>query len=91
MAYHFAFTFIETFLHLVKPIYNLPMSKEKKQFIERDKEIELEEVKDDQPVKDHYDFPWKSFLIVFGVLITLIIVCVIVILCNGGFFQWSKN
>ena len=68
------------------------MNKEKKEFIERDKEIKLEEVPDNsEPVKDHYDFPWRSFLIVFGVLITLIVVCVIVILCNGGFNQWSKN
>lgn len=65
------------------------MAKQKKEFIEHDKEIELEEVQDtNEPVKDHYDFPWKSFLIVFGVLITLIVVCVVVILCNGGFNQW---
>ena len=65
------------------------MAKEKKEFIEN-KNPELEEVQDDEPVKDHYLFPWKGFVIVFGVLITLIIVCVIVILCNGGFNQWSK-
>lgn len=63
--------------------------KEKKEFIEH-KNPELEEVEEGEQVKDHYSFPWKGFLIVFGVLITLIVVCVIVILCNGGFDQWSK-
>ncbi len=65
------------------------MAKEKKDFIEH-KNPELEEVPEGEQAKDHYSFPWKGFVIVFGVLITLIIVCVIVILCNGGFNQWSK-
>ena len=63
--------------------------KEKKEFIEH-KNPELEEVEEGEQVNDHYSFPWKGFVIVFGVLITLIVVCVIVILCNGGFDQWSK-
>lgn len=65
------------------------MAKEKKEFIEH-KNPELEEIPEGEQTKDHYSFPWKGFVIVFGVLITLIIVCVIVILCNGGFNQWSK-
>ncbi len=65
------------------------MTKEKKEFIEH-KNPELEEVPEGEQPKDHYSFPWKGFVIVFGVLITLIIVCVIVIMCNGGFNQWSK-
>ena len=65
------------------------MEKKKKEFIEHDKEIKLEDAPSDgAPLKEHYDFPWRSFIIVFGVLITLIIVCVVVILCNGGFNQW---
>ena len=63
--------------------------KEKKEFIEH-KNPELEEAQEDEQVRDHYSFPWKGFVIVFGVLVTLIVVCVIVILCNGGFDQWSK-
>ena len=47
-------------------------------------EEELEE--GEQPKK--FFFPWVSFLIVTGIIITLMIVCVIVILCNGGFYQW---
>ena len=63
--------------------------KEKKEFIEHNPP-KLEDVKENEPVQDHYSFPWKGFVIVFGILITLIVVCVIVILCNGGFDQWSK-
>ena len=48
----------------------------------------LEEAAPGEEVNDHYVFPWKGFLIVFGVIITLIVVCVIVILANGGFYQW---
>lgn len=55
---------------------------------QKDPEQMLEDVKENEPHKDHYSFPWKSFLIVFGVVITLMIVCVIVILLNGGFYQW---
>ena len=65
------------------------METKKKEFIEHDKEIKLEDAPEsNQPLKEHFDFPWRSFIIVFGVLITLIIVCVVVILCNGGFNQW---
>jgi len=60
-----------------------------------DEKEEIKEVEEaneivdpDEQVGDHYYFPWKGFIIVFGILITLIIVCVIVILCNGGFYQW---
>ncbi len=65
------------------------VEKEKKEFIEHNPP-KLEDVEENEPVQDHYSFPWKGFVIVFGVLITLIVVCVIVILCNGGFDQWSK-
>ena len=61
--------------------------------MEEDKKVEeiieeTNEVVDDEPHTDHYSFPWRGFIIVFGVLITLIIACVIVILLNGGFYQW---
>ena len=49
---------------------------------------EATEVVDGEPFKEHFSFPWRGFLIVFGVLITLIVVCVVVILLNGGFYQW---
>ena len=67
--------------------------------MEEEKKVEKEakEVKEDyletEPIEESgqkYYFPWRGFIIVFGVLITLIIVCVVVILCNGGFDQWSK-
>ena len=48
----------------------------------------LEEAKPDEPQKDHYSFPWKGFVIVMGIIITLMVACVIVILLNGGFYQW---
>ena len=67
---------------------------------EENKKVELkkEELKEEnyletEPIEESgqkYYFPWRGFVIVFGVLITLIIVCVVVILCNGGFDQWSK-
>lgn len=62
--------------------------KEKTSAPEEVKDPRLVEPEPGEEVKDHYVFPWKSFLIVFGIIITLIIVCVIVILCNGGFYQW---
>ena len=64
------------------------MEEEKKQEV-------TEEVKEDyletEPVEESgqkYYFPWKGFVIVFGILFTLIAICVIVILANGGFYQW---
>ena len=48
----------------------------------------IEEAKNGEPEKEHFDFPWRGFLIVFGVILTLIAVCVVVILLNGGFYQW---
>ena len=48
----------------------------------------IEEAKKGEPEKEHFAIPWKGFLIVMGVLLTLIAVCVIVILLNGGFYQW---
>lgn len=51
-------------------------------------EVANEVVDSDEKQGEHYYFPWRGFIIVFGILITLIIVCVIVILCNGGFYQW---
>ena len=57
----------------------------------KDTEIveEASEVVDgEEPFKDHYSFPWRSFIIVFGSILVLAVVCVIVILCNGGFYQW---
>ena len=56
--------------------------------IERVEDKNLEPAEPDEPIEDHYVFPLKSFLIVIGVIVTLIIVCVVVILCNGGFYQW---
>ena len=53
-----------------------------------EKTEELIPAENDEPQRDHYSIPWKGFLIVFGILLTLIIACVIVILCNGGFYQW---
>ena len=48
----------------------------------------IEEAKNGESEKEHFDFPWRGFLIVFGVILTLIAVCVVVILLNGGFYQW---
>lgn len=42
----------------------------------------------DEPEKADFDFPWRGFIIVFGILTALIVTCVIVILLNGGFYQW---
>ena len=62
--------------------------------IEEKKPPELEEAKEedqgtnmDDP-KGHYVFPLKGFIIFTSIIIALIIVCVVVILCNGGFYQW---
>ena len=55
----------------------------------KETENNVEEVSsNEEPQKDHYSVPWKGFLIVFGILTVLIVACVIVILCNGGFYQW---
>ncbi len=60
---------------------------ENKEVENKEPYLEEEEIQEgEQPSK--FFFPWKSFLIVFGIILTLIIVCVIVILCNGGFYQW---
>ena len=73
------------------------MEEEKKEIVEEAKEVATEEQKLDphleeaepgEELKDHYVFPLKGFLIFMGILLTLIIACVVVILCNGGFNQW---
>ena len=63
--------------------------------MEEEKKEPVTEVKEDyletEPIEESgskYYFPWKGFIIVFGVLLTLIAVCVVVILLNGGFYQW---
>ena len=63
---------------------------EEKKITEEEQKVDphLEEVEPGEEVKDHYVFPLKGFLIFMGILTTLIIACVIVILCNGGFYQW---
>ena len=48
----------------------------------------LEEQKEGEPLKEHFSFPWLPFVIVVGAILTLMAVCVIVILLNGGFYQW---
>ena len=64
----------------------LDEKKEKDEIIEE----EASEVVDPDPKKIQYSIPWRGFIIVFSVLITLIIVCVVVIMLNGGFDQWSN-
>lgn len=61
------------------------MEKKKNEDFIREEQLKVRE--DDEPGKK-YSVPWVSFLIVFGVILTLMVVCVIVILCNGGFYQW---
>ena len=61
------------------------MEKKKNEDFIREQQLQVQE--DDNP-EQKYSVPWKTFLIVFGVIVTLMIVCVIVILCNGGFYQW---
>ena len=62
--------------------------------IEEKKPPELEEAKEEDKGADmndpkgHYVFPLKGFIIFTSLIIILMIVCVIVILCNGGFNQW---
>ena len=63
--------------------------------MEEEKKEPVKEVKEDyletEPIEESgskYYFPWKGFIIVFGVLLTLIAICVVVILLNGGFYQW---
>ena len=63
--------------------------------VEEEKKETVEEIKEDyletEPVEESgkkYYFPWRGFIIVFGVLLTLIAICVVVILLNGGFYQW---
>ena len=63
------------------------MEEEKKQGVEEAKEDYLETEPVEESGKKYY-FPWRGFIIVFGVLLTLIAVCVVVILLNGGFYQW---
>ena len=65
------------------------MEEEKKVVEEEIKtDPQLEDAEPGEELKDHYVFPLKGFLIFLGILITLIVACVIVILCNGGFYQW---
>lgn len=59
--------------------------KKKNEDIIREEQLRIRE--DEEPDKK-YSIPWRTFLIIFGVIITLMIVCVVVILCNGGFYQW---
>ena len=54
---------------------------------EKKEEVKLDIQEDDNP-SQKYIFPWRGFIILFSVIITLIIICVVVILCNGGFNQW---
>ena len=63
------------------------MTDEEKKEEQQTEEV-ADEVVDPSEHKDHYSIPWRGFIIVFGVIFTLIVVCVIVILCNGGFYQW---
>ena len=63
---------------------------EEKKVEEESKEAE-ENYLETEPIEESgskYYFPWKGFIIVVGVLLTLIAVCVVVILLNGGFYQW---
>ena len=60
---------------------------EKKETVEETKEDYLETEPVEESGKKYY-FPWRGFIIVFGVLLTLIAICVVVILLNGGFYQW---
>ena len=60
------------------------MLSDKKQRIEDT----IEEAKPGEPEKAHFSVPWLGFLIVLSVIITLMVVCVVVILLNGGFYQW---
>ena len=61
------------------------MEKKKNEDIIKEEQLRIRE--DDEPNKK-YSVPCMSFLIVLGVIVTLMVVCVIVILCNGGFYQW---
>ena len=49
--------------------------------LEEDVNGEFDENNPDKPI---YSFPW-TFFIVFGVIITLMAVCIIIIAINGGF------
>ena len=61
------------------------MEKKRNEDIIREEQLRIRE--DPEPEKK-YMVPWQTFLIIFGVIISLMAVCVIVILCNGGFYQW---
>lgn len=63
------------------------VEEEKKETVEETKEDYLETEPVEESGKKYY-FPWRGFIIVFGVLLTLIAICVVVILLNGGFYQW---
>lgn len=63
------------------------MEEEKKETVQETKEEYLETEPAEESGKKYY-FPWRGFIIVFGVLLTLIAICVVVILLNGGFYQW---
>lgn len=63
------------------------VEEEKKETVEETKEDYLETEPIEESGKKYY-FPWRGFVIVFGVLLTLIAICVVVILLNGGFYQW---
>ena len=57
----------------------------------------LEEPKEEDKGADmndprgHYVIPWKGFVIFVSIIIVLMIVCVVVIMLNGGFNQWSNS
>ncbi len=59
--------------------------KKKNEDIIREEQLRIRE---DDELEKKYSVPWKPFLIVVGVIISLMVACVIVILCNGGFYQW---
>lgn len=61
------------------------MAKKKNEDFIREQQLQIQE--DPEPEKK-YSVPWLGFLIVVGVIITLMVVCVIVIMLNGGFYQW---
>ena len=61
------------------------MEKKKNEDFIREQQLQIQE--DHEPEKK-YSVPWLGFLIVVGIIITLMVVCVIVIMLNGGFYQW---
>lgn len=56
--------------------------------IEQSKEVKEEKVilplEEGDPEDEGYHFPW-TFVVIGGVIVVLMVVCIIVIACNGGF------